>query len=73
VGKETSESGRAGAGPDAVLNLALSSPHGDARLRARLPAVAEWLKRTYFLIPAGREGDELDVDAELSRLLYGAV
>ncbi|MEU6578699.1 SsgA family sporulation/cell division regulator [Streptomyces sp. NPDC046805] len=62
-----------GSGAAAVLNLTLSSPHGRARLRAPLPAVAEWLKRTYLLVPAGREGEELDLDAEVSRLLHGAV
>ncbi|WP_330455793.1 SsgA family sporulation/cell division regulator [Streptomyces sp. NBC_00820] len=61
-----------GSGPDAVLNLTLSSPHGSARLRASLPAMAEWLERTYLLVPAGGESDELRLDAALSRLLHGA-
>jgi Streptomyces sporulation and cell division protein, SsgA len=61
-----------GRGPDAMLHLFLTSPHGHAHLRASLPALAEWLKLTYLLVPAGREGDELDLDLEVSRLLYGA-
>ncbi|MEU6573458.1 SsgA family sporulation/cell division regulator [Streptomyces sp. NPDC046805] len=61
-----------GSGPDAELNLALSSPHGAARFVAPLPMVAQWLERTYRLVPAGTETDGLDVDAELSRLLHGA-
>ncbi|WP_405876832.1 SsgA family sporulation/cell division regulator [Streptomyces sp. NBC_01136] len=61
-----------GEGPDAVLNLALSSPHGAARLTAPLAVVTQWLDRTYRLVPMGRETDGLDFDAELSRLLHGA-
>lgn len=61
-----------GAGPEAVLNLALSSPDGTAWLRAPLAEVAGWLERTYRLVPAGRETDGCDLDAELSRLLPGA-
>ncbi|MEV5546037.1 SsgA family sporulation/cell division regulator [Streptomyces sp. NPDC052309] len=61
-----------GSGPGAVLHLALSSPHGYARLRTPLPALAEWLRRTYLLVPAGHEGDHMNCDAELSRLLHGA-
>ncbi|WP_433455340.1 SsgA family sporulation/cell division regulator [Streptomyces sp. CA-142005] len=61
-----------GRGADAMLHLSLSSPHGHARLRTSLPALADWLRLTYLLVPAGREGDELDLDTELSRLLYGA-
>lgn len=60
-----------GSGSDAELNLALSSPHGAARLIAPLPVVAQWLERTYRLVPAGAETDRLDLDAELSRLLHG--
>jgi hypothetical protein len=60
-----------GSGPDAELNLALSSPHGTALLTAPLPVVAHWLDRTYRLVPAGHEADGFDVDAELSDLLSG--
>ncbi|MFB7116324.1 SsgA family sporulation/cell division regulator [Streptomyces sp. NPDC001212] len=61
-----------GSGADAELNLALSSPHGTAWLTAPLPVVAQWLGRTYHLVPAGQEVSGLDMDAELSRLLDGA-
>ncbi|PJM91838.1 SsgA family sporulation/cell division regulator [Streptomyces sp. CB01373] len=61
-----------GSGPDAELNLALSSPHGTAWLTAPLPVVAQWLGRTYHLVPVGQEVSGLDMDAELSRLLDGA-
>ncbi|MGP4091948.1 SsgA family sporulation/cell division regulator [Streptomyces sp. KR55] len=60
-----------GSGPDAELNLALSSPHGTARLIAPLPVVAQLLRRAYQMVPAGRETERLDLDAELSRLLHG--
>ena len=59
-----------GSGPGAELNLALSSPHGFARLTSPLPLVARWLERTYRLVPSGTEADGFDVDAELSRLLH---
>lgn len=60
-----------GAGRPAVLNLALSSPAGRARLAAPLRVVTDWLTHTYQLVPAGRETDDLDVEAELCRLLHG--
>ncbi|MEV7395396.1 SsgA family sporulation/cell division regulator, partial [Streptomyces sp. NPDC091215] len=60
-----------GSGTDAELNLVLSSPSGVARLTAQLSAVAQWLERTYGLVPAGHETNSFDVDAELSRLLHG--
>ncbi|MFI9628072.1 SsgA family sporulation/cell division regulator [Streptomyces sp. NPDC052042] len=60
-----------GTGHHMVLNLALSSPAGRARLAAPLRAVTDWLTHTYRLVPAGRETDGLDVDAALSRLLHG--
>ncbi|MFG2730304.1 SsgA family sporulation/cell division regulator [Streptomyces canus] len=61
-----------GMGSDAELHLVLSSPHGTARLVAPLPVLAQWLDRTYALVPAGQETDGWDVDAELSLLLHGA-
>ncbi|MFF9401388.1 MULTISPECIES: SsgA family sporulation/cell division regulator [unclassified Streptomyces] len=61
-----------GAGHGMVLNLALSSPAGRARLAAPLRVVTDWLTHTYHLVPAGRETDDLDVEAELCRLLHGA-
>ncbi|GAB3000691.1 SsgA family sporulation/cell division regulator [Streptomyces pseudoechinosporeus] len=61
-----------GCGPDAELNIALSSPQGTARLTAPLATVAQWLERTYQSVPVGREADGLDVDGEVARLLHGA-
>ncbi|WP_030184605.1 SsgA family sporulation/cell division regulator [Streptomyces sp. NRRL S-813] len=61
-----------GAGPDAELNLVLSSPYGIALLHVPLTAVATWLMRTYELVPEGHEADDVDIDTELARLLHGA-
>jgi hypothetical protein len=55
-----------------VLNIALSSPFGEARFEAPLSATAEFLKSTYGIIPAGTEGDFIDVDGELDDLLWQA-
>ncbi|WP_443064181.1 SsgA family sporulation/cell division regulator [Streptomyces sp. NBC_00566] len=60
-----------GSGPDAWLYLTLSSPHGHARLRTPLQAVAEWLKRDIPPGALGGESYEVSLDAELSRLLHG--
>jgi hypothetical protein len=57
--------------PD-VLNIALSSPFGEARFEAPRGATAEFLKSTYGIIPAGSEGDFTDVDSELDELLWQA-
>jgi hypothetical protein len=62
----------AGSGPEALLHLLLSSPHGSARLTASLPAVERWLRCTYQLMPAARETEALDLDTHLAQLLDGA-
>lgn len=55
-----------------VLNIALSSPFGEARFEASLSTTAEFLKSTYGIIPAGSEGDFIDIDSELDDLLWQA-
>ena len=55
-----------------VLNLSLSSPFGEAHFEAPLSATAEFLRSTYGIIPAGSEGDFIDVDSELDELLWQA-
>jgi len=55
-----------------VLNLALSSPFGEAHFEAPRSATAEFLRRTYEVISAGREGDFIDLDSELDELLWRA-
>lgn len=49
-----------------VLNLALSSPFGEAHFEAPLTALTGFLLRTFEVIPAGREGEFIDIDGELN-------
>ncbi|HEY1618354.1 MAG TPA: SsgA family sporulation/cell division regulator [Streptosporangiaceae bacterium] len=55
-----------------VLNLALSSPFGEAHFEAPRETTAGFLTRTFDMISAGREGEFLDVDTELDELLWRA-
>ena len=55
-----------------VLNIVLSSPFGQAHFEAPMTAMAEFLRRTYDAIPAGREGQFFDISAELDSLLWRA-
>ena len=55
-----------------VLNLALSSPFGEAHFEAPRVATAGFLRRTYEMIARGREGEFLDLDTELDDLLWRA-
>jgi hypothetical protein len=62
-------------GPDTdrrVLNISLSSPFGQAHFEAPLPAMSQFLLRTFEVIPVGREGDFTDIDGELNELLRWA-
>jgi hypothetical protein len=65
-----SPSGEASSAP--VLNIVLSSPYGQAHLQAPMAAMAEFLRRSYDAIPAGREGEFFDIGAELDSLLWRA-
>jgi hypothetical protein len=55
-----------------VLNIALSSPFGQAHFEAPMTAIADFLNRTFGIIAAGRESDFIDVDSELDELLWRA-
>ncbi len=55
-----------------VLNISLSSPFGQAHFEAPLPAMSQFLLRTFEVIPVGREGDFTDIDGELNELLRWA-
>ena len=59
-------------GGEPVLNIVLSSPFGEAHFEAPMTAMAEFLRRTYDAIPAGREGEFFDIGAELDSLLWRA-
>jgi len=51
-----------------VLNISLSSPFGQAHFEASLTAVTGFLRRTYEVVPLGRESDFIDLEGELRDL-----
>lgn len=53
-----------------TINIALSSPFGDALFEVPLAPLAEFLHRTYQIVPAGRETEFVDIEAELDDLLW---
>jgi hypothetical protein len=55
-----------------VLNVALSSPFGHAHFEAPMNAIAEFLARTFVVIPAGEESAFINIDDELDELLWRA-
>jgi hypothetical protein len=55
-----------------LLNIALSSPFGEAHFEAPRSSLAAFLSRTYEVIAPGDETDHIDVDAELDELLWRA-
>jgi len=59
-------------GESTILNLAMSSPFGQARFELSAAAMADFLQATYQVVPAGRESDHIDFDAELIELLSQA-
>jgi Streptomyces sporulation and cell division protein, SsgA len=56
-----------------VLNIALSSPFGQARFEAPTSATSGFLHLTYGIVAAGREDEFIDVDNELGQLLRRAL
>jgi Streptomyces sporulation and cell division protein, SsgA len=64
--------GTEGGAPDSVLNLELSSPFGQAHFEAPVKDIAEFLRKTYQLVPVGEESDYVNVEAELHDLLRQA-
>jgi Streptomyces sporulation and cell division protein, SsgA len=55
-----------------LLNLALSSPFGEAHFEAPRAATGAFLARTFEMIAEGAESEFLDVDDELDDLLWRA-
>jgi Streptomyces sporulation and cell division protein, SsgA len=55
-----------------VLNIELASPFGQAHFEAPIAEVSDFLQRTYRVVPEGREGEHVDVEAELTDLLRQA-
>jgi len=58
--------------PGSVLNIELSSPFGQAHFEAPLQEIADFLQRTYQIVPVGGETDHIDVETELTDLLRQA-
>lgn len=56
-------------GAESGVCIVLSSPDGQVVVRAAAGGLAEFLRATYLLCPAGTEGDHLDVEHELRSLL----
>ena len=54
---------------DTVTCLSLSSPSGRALFEVPLPALNDFMVRTYDAVPVGTEGEHVDVDGELALLL----
>jgi hypothetical protein len=55
-----------------VINIELSSPFGEALFEAPSEDIANFLNRTYRIVPMGKESDAVDFDAELHGLLWQA-
>jgi Streptomyces sporulation and cell division protein, SsgA len=55
-----------------ILNIELSSPFGQAHFEAPAQAMSAFLKRTYQIVPPGRESSYIDIEAELNDLLRKA-
>jgi hypothetical protein len=60
-----------GTGP-AILNIAMSSPYGQAQFEVSAKAIEDFLQRTYQLVASGQESSSLNFDAELTELLSQA-
>ena len=55
-----------------VLNIELSSPFGQAHFEAPAQAMSAFLRRTYQIVPAGKESGYINIEAELNDLLRNA-
>lgn len=51
--------------------LALSTPDGDALFEVPRSMLVRFLRRTYVVVPRGKEAEHLDVDTAVNRLLAG--
>jgi hypothetical protein len=55
-----------------ILNIAMSSPYGQAQFEVSAKAIEEFLQWTYRLVETGQESSYLNFDAELTELLSQA-
>lgn len=53
-----------------TISISLSSPFGQAQFDAAVAPLAEFLHRTYEIVPAGQEAEYVDLDAEIEQHLY---
>lgn len=51
------------------VSIALSSPFGQAEFDTHVSPLAEFLHRTYEIVPAGQEATYVDLDEEIERYL----
>ena len=51
-----------------VINIAMSSPFGQAHFEASFAELSGFLLRTFEVVPPGREGDFVDIEGELREL-----
>ena len=54
---------------DRSVGSALSSPFGQAEFDTQVPPLAEFLHRTYEIVPAGQEAQFIDLDGEIDQHL----
>jgi hypothetical protein len=57
---------------NAILNIAMSSPYGQAQFEVSAKAIEDFLQRTYQLVATGQESSYLNFDDELTELLSQA-
>ena len=55
-----------------MLGLRLASPFGQATFEIPLTPVADFLHRTYDIVPAGRESDFVDLESEIDEMLWSS-
>lgn len=53
-----------------VVYLSLSSPFGQALFELSVTPIADFLHRSYEMVPAGYEDDHIDIQTELDQLLW---
>jgi hypothetical protein len=68
---DAAAAGGATAGQE-ILNIAMSSPYGQAQFEVSARTIERFLQRTYQLVATGQESSYLDFDAELTELLSQA-
>ena len=62
----------AGAAGHAILNIAMSSPYGQAQFEISAKAIERFLQRSYQVVATGQESSYLNFDDELTELLSQA-